>query len=99
MGHPLGAAPAASAAGNAARSQSVKTVRARAVSERLPRRGRLARTGDSFALRGAAAAGQLRLTVHQLDGDQAVKPADDLVEAVGAASAGAPSRVRWSRVR
>ncbi|WP_174564876.1 aminotransferase class I/II-fold pyridoxal phosphate-dependent enzyme [Actinomadura chibensis] len=52
------------------------------VSERLLRRGWLARTGDRFALRGPAAAGHLRLTVHHLGDEHAALLADDLAEAV-----------------
>ncbi|GHE24023.1 aminotransferase class I/II-fold pyridoxal phosphate-dependent enzyme [Streptomyces capillispiralis] len=61
-------------------------VDARAVSERLLRRGWLARTGDSFVLHPQAASAHLRLTVHQLGDDQAVLLADDLAEAVGEVS-------------
>ncbi|MFC4054060.1 aminotransferase class I/II-fold pyridoxal phosphate-dependent enzyme [Actinomadura syzygii] len=52
------------------------------VSERLLRRGWLARTSDRFALDRPAAAGHLRLTVHHLGDEHAALLADDLVEAV-----------------
>ncbi|MEU3657913.1 aminotransferase class I/II-fold pyridoxal phosphate-dependent enzyme [Streptomyces sp. NPDC032161] len=54
---------------------------AQAVSERLLRRGWLARVGDSFSLLRSAPSMHLRLTAHQLSGDQSVLLADDLAEA------------------
>ncbi|GAA4189416.1 aminotransferase class I/II-fold pyridoxal phosphate-dependent enzyme [Microbacterium oryzae] len=55
---------------------------ARTVSERLMRRGWLARTGDDFALsRGGAASHHLRLTVHGLDDANAETLAADLAAA------------------
>jgi DNA-binding transcriptional MocR family regulator len=58
---------------------------ARAVSEQLMRRGWLARSGDDFTLAGLAASRRLRLTVHDLDEDDAERLADDLVDAIEAA--------------
>lgn len=56
---------------------------ARAVAERLMRRGWLARTGDEFALSDRAAPSHhLRLTVHDLSDDDAEQLVDDLVAAV-----------------
>ena len=58
---------------------------ARAVSEQLMRRGWLARSGDDFVLADLEASRRLRLTVHDLDDDDAQRLADDLVAAVAAA--------------
>lgn len=56
---------------------------ARAVAERLMRRGWLARTGDEFALSDRTAPSHhLRLTVHDLSDDDAEQLVDDLVAAV-----------------
>lgn len=56
---------------------------ARTVSERLMRRGWLARTGDEFALDDRAEPSHhLRLTVHDLDDDDAATLVDDLVAAI-----------------
>lgn len=56
---------------------------ARSVSERLMRRGWLVRTGDEFLLDGRAADSQhLRLTVHDLDDDEAARLVTDLTAAV-----------------
>ncbi|WP_223628847.1 aminotransferase class I/II-fold pyridoxal phosphate-dependent enzyme [Microbacterium sp. EST19A] len=56
---------------------------ARTVTERLMRRGWLARTGDEFALDDRAEPSyHLRLTVHDLDDDDAATLVDDLVAAV-----------------
>lgn len=60
-------------------------VPARAVSEQLMRRGWLARPGDEFALADAAPSMRLRLTVHDLDDDDAARLAGDVVAAVRAA--------------
>ncbi|WP_439593325.1 aminotransferase class I/II-fold pyridoxal phosphate-dependent enzyme [Microbacterium sp.] len=58
---------------------------ARAVSEQLMRRGWLARSGDDFVIADLEASRRLRLTVHDLDDDDADQLADDLVAAVAAA--------------
>jgi len=56
---------------------------ARTVTERLMRRGWLARTGDEFALDDRAEPSHhLRLTVHDLDDEDAATLVDDLVAAV-----------------
>ncbi|WP_435744958.1 aminotransferase class I/II-fold pyridoxal phosphate-dependent enzyme [Microbacterium sp. PMB16] len=56
---------------------------ARVVAERLMRRGWLARTGDEFALDDRAEPSHhLRLTVHDLDDQDAATLVDDLVAAV-----------------
>lgn len=59
-------------------------VGARAVAERLMRRGWLARPGDEFVLADDDAAFHLRLTVHDLHDIDAEQLAADLVAAVGA---------------
>ncbi|GIT80274.1 transcriptional regulator PtsJ [Leifsonia sp. LS1] len=56
-------------------------VEARAVADRLMRRGWLARTGDEFLLADAAPSHHLRLTVHDLTADEAERLADDLADA------------------
>lgn len=54
-------------------------VPARIAAERLMRRGWLARTGDEFRLDDASAASShLRLTVHDLSGDEAARLVEDL---------------------
>ncbi len=58
---------------------------ARPVSERLMRRGWLARTGDEFVLLDPSASLCLRLTVHALDDADQTRLADDLATAVGQA--------------
>ncbi|MFS0912736.1 aminotransferase class I/II-fold pyridoxal phosphate-dependent enzyme [Microbacterium sp. 179-I 3D2 NHS] len=56
---------------------------ARTVAERLMRRGWLARTGDEFALDDRAEPSRhLRLTVHDLDDEDAATLVDDIVSAV-----------------
>ncbi|WP_173924167.1 aminotransferase class I/II-fold pyridoxal phosphate-dependent enzyme [Agromyces sp. Marseille-P2726] len=60
-------------------------VPARDVSEQLMRRGWLARAGDAFVLADAPAARRLRLTVHDLDDDDAGLLAADIAAAVRAA--------------
>lgn len=70
-------------------------VPAREVSERLMRRGWLARTGDEFSLGTVPASHRLRLTVHDLGDAEADRLAADIAAAV--ASAGGelrPARVR-----
>ncbi|MGN8551903.1 UNVERIFIED_CONTAM: aminotransferase class I/II-fold pyridoxal phosphate-dependent enzyme [Microbacterium sp. SLM126] len=59
-------------------------VPARAVTERLMRRGWLARSGDDFALDDAGAARRLRLTTHDLTDAEADQLADDIAAAVRA---------------
>ena len=59
---------------------------AREVSERLMRRGWLARTGDEFSLGSVPTDRRLRLTVHDLDDPEAERLAADIAAAVGAAS-------------
>lgn len=55
---------------------------ARDVSDALMRRGWLARTGDEFMLgAGDVPSARLRLTVHDLDADEAARFADDLAAA------------------
>ena len=61
-------------------------VPAREVSERLMRRGWLARTGDEFSLGSVPTDRRLRLTVHDLDDPEAERLAADIAAAVGAAS-------------
>ncbi|TDN92920.1 aminotransferase class I/II-fold pyridoxal phosphate-dependent enzyme [Microbacterium sp. BK668] len=56
-------------------------VPARAVTERLMRRGWLARPGDEFVLADDAAAWHLRLTVHDLDDEDAEQLAADVATA------------------
>ena len=58
---------------------------ARSVSEQLMRRGWLARTGDEFVLSVGTPSRRLRLTVHDLDDDDAAQLAADLASAVRAA--------------
>ncbi|MBD8024107.1 aminotransferase class I/II-fold pyridoxal phosphate-dependent enzyme [Microbacterium gallinarum] len=58
---------------------------ARSVSEQLMRRGWLARTGDEFVLAVGTPSRQLRLTVHDLEDDDAEQLAADLAAAVRAA--------------
>ncbi|WP_214467022.1 aminotransferase class I/II-fold pyridoxal phosphate-dependent enzyme [Microbacterium flavescens] len=58
---------------------------ARSVSEQLMRRGWLARTGDEFVLAVGTPSRRLRLTVHDLDDDDAEKLAADLAASVRAA--------------
>lgn len=60
---------------------------ARTVTERLMRRGWLARPGDEFVLADDDAAWHVRLTVHDLDDDDAEQLAADLAAAAGAAPA------------
>lgn len=60
-------------------------VPARDVSEQLMRRGWLARPGDAFVLVEAPAARRLRLTVHDLDDEDAGLLAADIAAAVRAA--------------
>jgi DNA-binding transcriptional MocR family regulator len=60
-------------------------VPARDVSEQLMRRGWLARPGDAFVLAEAPAARRLRLTVHDLDDEDAGLLAADIAAAVRAA--------------
>ncbi|MHC3000276.1 aminotransferase class I/II-fold pyridoxal phosphate-dependent enzyme [Microbacterium sp. HJ5] len=60
-------------------------VPARSVSEQLMRRGWLARTGDEFVLAVGTPSQRLRLTVHDLDDEDAEKLAADLASAVRAA--------------
>jgi DNA-binding transcriptional MocR family regulator len=57
---------------------------ARAVTERLTRRGWLVRPGDEFVLADDAAAWHLRLTVHDLTDDDAAQLAADIVAAIEA---------------
>jgi DNA-binding transcriptional MocR family regulator len=57
------------------------------VREQLMRRGWLARSGAEFFLRGHGSA-HLRLTVHALSDDDAVRLADDLAASVGTAGDG-----------
>lgn len=57
-------------------------VDARAVAERLMRRGWLVRSGDDFALGDAAAPPRLRLTIHDLTDAEADRLADDVAAAV-----------------
>ncbi|WP_040569233.1 aminotransferase class I/II-fold pyridoxal phosphate-dependent enzyme [Microbacterium yannicii] len=59
-------------------------VPARSVSERLMRRGWLARSGDDFQVAGAGPSHRLRLTVHDLDDDDAEQLATDIGAAVQA---------------
>ncbi|MEU1970397.1 aminotransferase class I/II-fold pyridoxal phosphate-dependent enzyme [Microbacterium sp. NPDC019599] len=59
-------------------------VSARAVTERLMRRGWLARPGDDFVLADHDAAWHLRLTVHDLDDDDADRLVSDIAAAVAA---------------
>ncbi len=66
-------------------------VPAREVSERLMRRGWLARTGDEFVLADHAASRRLRLTVHDLSDADADRLAEDIAVAVGAVAP--PSRL------
>ncbi|BDV30620.1 aminotransferase class I/II-fold pyridoxal phosphate-dependent enzyme [Microbacterium terricola] len=61
-------------------------VPARGVTAQLMRRGWLARPGDEFVLADAAAASHLRLTVHDLDDDDAERLARDVAAAVSAVS-------------
>jgi DNA-binding transcriptional MocR family regulator len=56
-------------------------VPARAATERLMRRGWLVRPGDEFVLADDDAAWHLRLTVHDLDDDDAEQLAADLAAA------------------
>ncbi|MET0296950.1 MAG: aminotransferase class I/II-fold pyridoxal phosphate-dependent enzyme [Microbacterium sp.] len=65
---------------------------ARAVTEQLMRRGWLARGGDDFVLSDLGASRRLRLTVHDLDDQDAAELADDLVASVAAARGQAPLR-------
>ncbi|GAA1911960.1 aminotransferase class I/II-fold pyridoxal phosphate-dependent enzyme [Microbacterium aoyamense] len=65
---------------------------ARAVSEQLMRRGWLARSGDDFVIADLEASRRLRLTVHDLDDDDADQLADDLVASVAAARGQAAMR-------
>jgi DNA-binding transcriptional MocR family regulator len=58
---------------------------ARSVSEQLMRRGWLARTGDEFVLSVGTPSRRLRLTVHDLEDDDAEQLAADLAAAVRAA--------------
>ena len=58
---------------------------AREVCEQLMRRGWLARSGDDFVLAGLDASRRLRLTVHDLDDEDARQLADDVLAAVAAA--------------
>ncbi|HWM15101.1 MAG TPA: aminotransferase class I/II-fold pyridoxal phosphate-dependent enzyme [Microbacterium sp.] len=58
---------------------------ARAVSEQLMRRGWLARSGDDFVLADLGASRRVRLTVHDLDDEDAEQLADDLIAALAAA--------------
>jgi len=60
-------------------------VPAREVSEQLMRRGWLARAGDDFALRDGGPSRRLRLTVHDLDDEDATRLAVDVAAAVRAA--------------
>ena len=55
---------------------------AHVVSAELVRRGWAARTGDEFAISPGTGAERLRLTVHDLDDDEAVRLADALAAAV-----------------
>jgi DNA-binding transcriptional MocR family regulator len=59
-------------------------VAAREVAEHLMRRGWLARRGDEFMLEQPAASQRLRLTVHDLDDEQAERLALDLAASVQA---------------
>jgi DNA-binding transcriptional MocR family regulator len=59
-------------------------VPARAVAERLMRRGWLARSGDEFVLADAEPSERLRLTVHDLDDADAEQLATDIAAAVHA---------------
>ncbi|MCP2636899.1 aminotransferase class I/II-fold pyridoxal phosphate-dependent enzyme [Microbacterium sp. HD4P20] len=59
-------------------------VTARTVTDRLMRRGWLARSGDEFLVADAAPSDRLRLTVHDLDDDDAEQLADDIAAAVDA---------------
>lgn len=65
-------------------------VPARSVTEQLMRRGWLARGGDEFQPTGDAASTHLRLTVHDLDDDEAERLARDLAAAVRAVGSTAP---------
>jgi DNA-binding transcriptional MocR family regulator len=65
-------------------------VEARAVADRLMRRGWLARTGDEFLLADAAPSHHLRLTVHDLTEDEAERLADDHVDAAVGVRRNAP---------
>ncbi len=67
-------------------------VPARAVVERLMRRGWLARGGDEFALAGGPPSHRLRLTVHDLDDADAEQLAADIGAAVHAAGGRAAAR-------
>jgi len=60
-------------------------VPAREVSERLMRRGWLARTGDEFSLGTVPGSHRLRLTVHDLDDAEAERLAADIAATVAAA--------------
>jgi DNA-binding transcriptional MocR family regulator len=62
-------------------------VPARAVMPHLMRRGWLARPGDEFVLADDVAARHLRMTVHDLDDDEAERLAADVAAAVEAARA------------
>ncbi|WP_127475073.1 aminotransferase class I/II-fold pyridoxal phosphate-dependent enzyme [Microbacterium sulfonylureivorans] len=59
-------------------------VPARAVTERLMRRGWLARSGDDFVLSGPRPSHRLRLTVHDLDDADSAQLASDIAGAVEA---------------
>jgi DNA-binding transcriptional MocR family regulator len=59
-------------------------VDARSVSERLMRRGWLARSGGDFSLGDPSASQRLRLTAHDLADDEADQLADDIAAAVQA---------------
>lgn len=59
-------------------------VAARTITERLMRRGWLARPGDEFVLEDDAAARHLRLTVHDLPDEELSRLASDLAAAVAA---------------
>lgn len=63
-------------------------VPARAVAERLMRRGWLARSGDEFVLSDARASHRLRLTTHDLDDADAEQLAGDIAGAVQAVRGG-----------
>lgn len=67
-------------------------VPAREVVESLMRRGWLARSGDDFALAMAEPSRRLRLTVHELDDDDADQLADDIAAAVDAVAERLPVR-------
>ena len=60
-------------------------VAARAVAKRLQRRGWRVRKGDEFTLEGETARRHLRLTVHDLDDDEAERLAADLAASISAA--------------